>query len=58
MPLDVYAGGVHPDEKKRLAALVRGEEWSPIGQSAVLNGVKEFERFAERWITLGERSRG
>jgi integrase len=35
MLLDVYAGGVRPDEKIRLAALVRGEDWSLIGQSPV-----------------------
>jgi integrase len=35
MLLDVYAGGVHPDEKQRLAALVRGEEWAVIGQSPI-----------------------
>jgi integrase len=33
MLLDVYAGGVHPGEKKRLAALVRGEAWAAIDQS-------------------------
>jgi len=34
MLLDVYAGGVHPDEKKRLASLVRGADWAGIGQPA------------------------
>ena len=34
MLLDVYAGGVHPDEKKRLASLVRGADRAGIGQPA------------------------
>lgn len=41
LTLDVYAGGVHPDEKPRLAALVRGDDWaslrSPIDQPTVAN---------------------
>src|SRR5438067_13550529 len=34
MLLDVCAGGVHPNENKRLASLVRGEDWAGIGQPA------------------------
>jgi integrase len=41
MLLDVYAGGVHPDEKQRLAALVRGEDWSVIDQSPIRSGSRE-----------------
>lgn len=35
MLLDVYAGGVRPDEKKRLAALVRGDGWTLTDQAPV-----------------------
>jgi integrase len=38
MLLDVYAGGVHPDEKKRLAALVRGDDWAANGQQGLEMG--------------------
>jgi integrase len=36
MLLDVYAGGVHPDEKERLAGLVNGADWAATGQQRLV----------------------
>lgn len=44
MLLDVYAGGVHPAEKRRLAALVHGEDWAAIDQSQFLPLVGDRRR--------------
>lgn len=55
MLLDVYAGGVRPDEKKRLAALVRGEDWSVIDQSPLVRAAAAGADLAENAVASGVR---